>query len=112
MRIRLLDRPHTHLRADEFRADRELTHLAATVLANPNTQLMVQVLRNEHPGFEVLGAGVSANDRLVAQARAEGYTIALATLESLGVRASLPERLVSTFGAVEPQSAADAAQTG
>jgi len=111
LRVRLVDRPHTHLRADEFRADRELAHLAAMVLANPNMQLMLAVLRNEHPAFEVLPTGVSGNDRMVQQAKSEGYTIALATLESLGVRATLPERLVSTFGAVE-QPSADGAQTG
>ncbi len=101
LHVRLVDRPVTHLRVDEFRADKELVHLAAIVLANPNTQLMISVLKNEHPGFEVLGAGASPNDRVVAQARSEGYTIALATLESLGVKANLPERLVSTFGSEE-----------
>lgn len=103
IRVRLVDRPHTHLRADEFRADKELVHLAASVLANPNVQLMLAVMKNEHPGLEVLPFGTNANDRLIAQGRSEGYVIALATFESLGVKASLPERLVSTFGATEPQ---------
>jgi len=99
LKVVIVERPTTHLRVDEFRADKELAHLAAVVLANPNMQLMLSVLRNEHPGFEVLGSAATVNDRLVAQARAEGYTMALATLESLGIKANLPERLVSTFGA-------------
>ena len=103
IRVRLVDRPHTALRADEFRADKELVHLAAAVLANPNTQLMLAVMRNEHPAFDVLGPTANGNDRVVAQARGEGYTIALATFEALGTKATLPERLVSTFGAEEPQ---------
>jgi hypothetical protein len=108
LKVRIVDRPVTHLRADEFRADRELVHLAATVLANPNFQLLLSVLRNEHPGFEVLGPSASVNDRIVVQSRAEGWTMALATLESLGTRATLPERLVSTFGAVDTQNAESA----
>ena len=103
-KVRIVDRPVSHLRADEFRADKELVHLAATVLANANVQLMLSVMRNEHPGFEVLSPAAGPNDRLVAQARAEGYTIALATFESLGAAASLPERLVSTFGSEEQQA--------
>lgn len=103
LRVRMIDRPVTHLRADEFRADAELVRLAAAVLANPNLQLMLSVLRNEHPGSDVLPTGTTPNDRLVVQGRCEGYTIALATLESLGVKANLPERLVSTFGATEPE---------
>lgn len=103
IRVRLVDRPHTHLRADEFRADKELVHLAASVLANPNCQLMLQVLKNDHPGFEVLGPTASGNDRVVQQARSEGFTMAIATFEALGTKATLPERLVSTFGATEPQ---------
>ncbi len=110
LRVRMIDRPVTALRADEWRADKELVHLAAGVLANPNVQLMIAVLRNEHPGSEVLPAGTNPNDRLVAQGRSEGYTIALATFEALGVKADLPERLVSTFGAVDNQGAQ--AQTG
>lgn len=102
LHVRLVDRPHTALRADEFRADKELVHLAATVLANPNCQLMLAVMRNEHPGFDVLPSGADSIQRVVWQSRAEGYSIAISTLESLGVKASLPERLVSTFGAVEP----------
>ncbi len=110
VQVQLLERAATQLRADEWRADKELVHLAATVLAQPNVQLMLTVLRNEHPGSEVLPAGTNPNDRLVAQGRSEGYTIALATFEALGVKADLPERLVSTFGAVDNQGAQ--AQTG
>ncbi len=106
LRVRFIDRPVTHLRADEFRADKELVHLAAQVLANPNFQLMLSVLRNEHPGSDVLPTGTPPNDRLLVQGRCEGYTIALATLESLGVKANLPERLVSTFGTPDPEPTA------
>ncbi len=101
LKVRVIDRPVTALRVDEFRADAELVRLAATVLSNSNFQLMMSVLKNDHPGFEVLPAGTNPNDRLLAQGRSEGFTICLATLESLGVKADLPERLVSTFGAAE-----------
>jgi len=99
IRVRIVDRPVTHLRADEFRADRELVHLAATVLANPNMQIMISVLKNEHPGSEVLPSSADSIQRVVWQSRSEGFSICLATLESLGVPQALPERLQATFGA-------------
>jgi len=99
LQVRIVDRPVTHLRADEFRADRELVHLAAAVLANPNVQLMINVLKNEHPGAEVLPANADSIQRVVWQSRAEGFAIGLATIESLGVPQALPERLQSTFEA-------------
>ena len=99
LKVVIVERPTTHLRADEFRADKELAHLAATVLANPNMQIMIQVLKNEHPGFEVLPTNADSIQRVVWQSRSEGFSLCLATLESLGIKANLPERLVSTFGA-------------
>ena len=102
LQVHIVDRPVTHLRADEFRADKELVHLATTVLANSNMQIMLQVLKNEHPGFDVLPSNADSIQRVVWQARSEGFSLCLATLESLGIQATLPERLVSTFGAVDP----------
>lgn len=104
VQIRVVDVPVTHLRADEFRANKELVHLAAQVLANPNLKLMLSVMKNEHPAFEVLGPTATGNDRVVKQSQSEGYTMFLATFESLGVSASLPERLEATFGATEQQA--------
>ncbi len=109
LQIKLVERVATGLRADEFRADKNLVHLAATLLANPNMHLMLAVMRNEHPSNEVLPVTAGANERFAQQARGEGWTMALATLESLGVQADLPARLISTFGATEPGSSA---QTG
>lgn len=97
LKVRLVDRPLCALRVDEFRADKELVHLAAVVMADPNFQIMVQVLRNDHPGFDVLPSGADSIQRIVKEAQGEGYTMALATLESLGIQANIPERLVSTF---------------
>jgi hypothetical protein len=102
LKVVIVERPTTHLRADEFRADKELVHLAATVLANPNMQLLLSVMHNEHPAFEVLPTSADTIQRVVQQAKCEGFSICLATLESLGIKANLPERLVSTFGATEP----------
>ncbi len=104
LKVRLIDRPITHLRADEFRADAELVHLAAVALQNPNLQLMLSVMRNEHPGNEVLTSEADSIQRVVHQARGEGWTMALATLESLGVKATLPDRLVSSFGVTDQPS--------
>lgn len=97
LKVRLVDRPLCDLRLDEFRSDKNLVNLAATVLANSNMQVMLQVLRNEHPGFDVLPHGSNPNDRIIQQARSEGYEICLSNLEALGKEQLLPERLQSTF---------------
>jgi hypothetical protein len=83
-RIQVIRRDPTKLRLQEWREDPSLCSLAAKVLADPNLQLMLQVLANEHPLRTALPYGVLLDDRAVLQSRAEGYEMFLSNLEALG----------------------------
>jgi hypothetical protein len=104
VRIKAIEREVCRLRLGEWRADPQFVAMGATVLAQPNLKLMLDVIENEHPGHYVLPDGTSAQDRLTAQGRAEGYTMALANLRSMGTLARLSERIESTFAPENPET--------
>lgn len=81
--VKVIHRQATKLRLAEWMADKSLCNRASKLLDNPDVQLMVSVLHNEHPAFIVIDPGTSLQDRAVYQARCEGYTLALANLEAL-----------------------------
>lgn len=84
-RIRVITRKESEIRLTEWQRDQRLVSIASKTLQDPNLQLMLAVVRNEHPARTALPYGVSMDDRVVLQARAEGYEMALATLERLAV---------------------------
>ena len=75
----------TKMRLSQWRANQGMTNLAGKITRNPDFELMLSVLHNEHPAFVVCDAGTSLQDRAVYQARCEGYTLALANLEALAI---------------------------
>jgi hypothetical protein len=100
-KIVVIKREANKLSLGEFRSDPNLTGLAARFLRDSDFKLMLDVLRNEHPGWLVLSESVPPEVRAVIQARAEGYTMALANLEAMGVFRESPEQIVATFEAEE-----------
>jgi hypothetical protein len=82
-RIRVLLRDEFKLRLGEWQMDERLCAMAAKKLAEPDMRLILAVLRNERPSNHVLPLGASMDDRVVFQARAEGYEMALANLEAM-----------------------------
>lgn len=94
LHIEVVRRDHSKLRLSEWQQDPGLCAMAAKTLMDPNLQLMFDVVMNEHPLKHVLPLGASLDDRAVHQARAEGYEMALATFERLGINltpAPIPE---------------------
>jgi len=82
--INIVRRDRCQLRLSDWQSDKALVVFGQKEWARAELQLMLDVLRNEHPGQKVYADDCNANIRLVAQARAEGYTMALANLEALG----------------------------
>jgi hypothetical protein len=80
-----LRREESKLRLADWQNDPALCSLASKVLANPDLQLMLSVMKNEHPSKIALRLGVPMDDRVVQQARAEGYEMFLANLEALAI---------------------------
>lgn len=85
IRLQVVRRDESKLRLTEWQMDGQLCAMAAKVLIDPNVQLMLSLMRNEHPSKHILPLGSSMDDRVVHQARAEGYEMALATLERMAV---------------------------
>lgn len=86
-----------------WRAKESLTEASRLLAMNKTYQLQIVVLNNEHPCHTVLGLGTSPNDRLVLQARIEGYNLCLSHLEAMSKPLKLVDRLEETFAPEEPQ---------
>lgn len=85
------------LRLHEFRSNKSMVGMAQKSLLSPELKIMLDVLRNEHPCMVVMSTGTNPNDRIVAQARGEGYTMALANLEAMGDFQQITEMPEPTF---------------
>ena len=84
------------LTLDQWRGDKGLTEQAHGALTSPLLRRMLQVLHNSHPAFQVMMSG-DTNARALQQARCEGYTMALADLESMGGHLPTPEAMEAGF---------------
>lgn len=81
-KVALIHREPFKLTLDEWRADEMMAGAAGKVLNDPTMRLMVQVLYNSSPAWEVLTLA-RPEDRVAQQCKIEGYTMALANLEAL-----------------------------
>lgn len=83
--VEVILRDPLKLRLNEFRTNKNMVASAQKILLSSEFRLMMDCAYNEHPAFVVMPEGTAPNDRVVAQARAEGYTMALANLEAMAV---------------------------
>lgn len=104
LRITAVTRDVNRLTVAEWRADRQWVATAAGVLRDPRVQHMLDAVANSSPGFEVLPLNASAQERVVQQARQEGYTMALANFAALGREQALAEPIEARF---EAEAASD-----
>lgn len=102
---RLFPRRHTQivrrdimkLRASEWRSTPAMLSAAREMLLNPAMQQMLDVVRNEHPGMGMLPDDTPDYVRQHWQSKAEGYSLAIAVLESLAIATPQMEQLEATF---------------
>ena len=85
VRIRVERRSETKLRLSDWQNDPLLCNTASKILANQDLQLMLSVLKNEHPMHIALSMEAPIEARAIHQARAEGYEMFLSNLERLAV---------------------------
>jgi hypothetical protein len=97
IRLEVVRREESKLRLADWQRDPQLCSLAAKVLANADLQLMLSVLKNEHPARIALRLGVPTDDRVVMQARSEGYEMFLSNLEAMGISRVPDEPIESAF---------------
>lgn len=99
VRVEVIRKQESQITFQDWRSDPALCALAAKVLADPNVQLMLSVLRNESPTKRVLDYYASLDVRAMMQARGEGYEMFLNNLEALAVStapAPMPEAAFAT----------------
>ena len=71
------------LRLIDWRSDKHLVSFAAKVWENKDFQIMMQCVGNEHLAMIELPWNSSLELRALQQAKAEGYSLALANLEAM-----------------------------
>lgn len=92
---------HT-LRLAQWRQADQLVVEAVALARNPTYVMQLQVLKNEHLVHTAFPAiGVSPTDRIVHQAKCEGYELALNNLEAMTKPMKATRPLEATFAAPE-----------
>ena len=86
----------------EWRSEKALVASAGKVWADPDFQMMIQVLQNEHPAYAVFPPDARADMRMAHQAKCEGYTMALSNLKAMRVFEKAVELEQPTFEPEEP----------
>jgi len=102
-RVVLLSREPFKLTVSEWRADQNMSAIAQKVLTDQNFRLMIQVLYNSSPAWEVM-INASTEQRAIQQARIEGYTMALANLEAMAVHEKIHVPVEATWEPDEQQN--------
>lgn len=96
-KIEILRRDISKLRLNEFQSDEALTTKAAVALSDQWVSLMMQVARNESPANYCLNMNATQEERAAYQSKIEGYNMALANLEAMGVSRKISALQEPTF---------------
>lgn len=97
VQIKVLPVHPVNLSLDQWRSQSALVTKAKELSDNETVKAMVEVLKNEHPGTKGMPFGTAMNDRLVQQARAEGYQQCLNNLRLLSTFKTLVQSIEATF---------------
>lgn len=96
-KVAYIEREVCRLTVAEWRADKGFVASAAGVLIDPRVKQMLDCVANSSPSQEVLPLSAGAHERIVQQARQEGYVMALANFAALGREAAPAEPVQSLF---------------
>lgn len=104
LRIRIVTRSSRQLTLAEWQASEFLVSDAKRLLADPTMRVALDVLRNESPvNYGLPELGVQPTDRIVHQAKTEGYQLCLNNLEALGILKVESRPVEATFEAPEDE---------
>src|SRR5678815_2579098 len=93
----VVQRDPCRLRLHEWRSSPDLAIQARKLLSDPIMRTMLDVVDTEHPANMVLSDSTTIENRAVWQSRCEGYTMALANFESMGIYQKPKQELEATF---------------
>ena len=100
--IRMESRETWKLTLDEWRKQEQMVLESRTLARNLTYRAQLDVLRNSHPCHTLFTPlGVSPTDRIVHQAKCEGYELALNNLEAMTRPFKQTKPLEATFEAPE-----------
>lgn len=90
---------HT-LRLTQWRQTEQLVLESVALARNQTYAMQLQVLRNEHPVHMIFPAtGITPTDRIVQNAKCEGYELALNNLDAMTKPLKAAKPLEATFEA-------------
>lgn len=95
--VQVVHKSSHSLSLGEWRAEKTLVASAGKIWADPDFQMMMQVLNNEHPAYTVFNPEVRADVRMAHQAKCEGYTLAISNLKAMRVFSERVELEQPTF---------------
>lgn len=104
LKVEVIKRDITKLRLIEFQSDEVLTSKAAIALSDQWVSLMMQVAHNESPANYCLNMSATQEERAAYQSKIEGYNMALANLEAMGIHRKIAQLHEPTFEAEEQQN--------
>lgn len=90
------------LQLSDWQKDPALVTMAQKVFSDTNLKIMLQVIRNEHPAFQVLPKNFPNELRSAHQSQCEGYTMCLANLEAMATLKQLTEMPEPDYSREEP----------
>lgn len=94
--------PSTSITLQQWQKNPDLVAASASLQKLPTFRLMMDCLRNSHPCHNVFAAiGVNPNDRIVHQAKIEGFEMCLNTIEAMAVPFKISKSLQETFEPAE-----------
>lgn len=96
-RVEIIRKDVVKLQLSDWQKDKTLVSAAQQVLSGDFARLMVQVLKNEHPGHVVLPKNFPSELRSAHQSQCEGYTMALANLEAMATLREIADLGEPTF---------------
>lgn len=101
-RVEIIRKDVVKLQLSDWQKDKTLVAGAQAALNGDFMRLVVQVLKNEHPGHVVLPKNFPIELRSAHQSQCEGYTMALANLEAMGTLKEIADLGEPTFEREEP----------
>jgi hypothetical protein len=103
--VRLTFRSASTLTLAEWQSSELLAAEGKRLLEDKSFRLAFDMLRNESPvNYGLPDLGVAATDRIVHQAKTEGYQLCLNNLEALGTLKVTDQPLQATFAPPENES--------
>lgn len=94
---RVIPRDIQRMKLDEWRQTPHCVNLAKKFLNDPEFRMLLDVVKNEHPGRYALSSESTLEERAIMQAKTEGFMLALNRLEATAEPFKLQPQIEATY---------------